>query len=40
MSLISADEISNVKVEYLADDIIKSKFDYRLIDLKKIRGIC
>jgi rhodanese-related sulfurtransferase len=35
LSLISADEISNVKVDYVADAIIKSKFDYRLIDLRK-----
>lgn len=35
MSMISVDEITNVKVEQLADDIIKSKFNYRLIDLRK-----
>jgi rhodanese-related sulfurtransferase len=35
MSLISADDISKIKVEELADDIIKSKYDYRLIDLRK-----
>jgi rhodanese-related sulfurtransferase len=34
LSLISADEISNVEVEDLADDIVKSKFDYRLVDLR------
>lgn len=34
ISLVSADEISNITVENLADDIIKSKFDYRLIDLR------
>ena len=36
LSMISADEISNVKVEQLADDIIKAKYDYRLIDLRKV----
>ena len=35
LSLISAEDISKVKVEELADDIIKSKYDYRLIDLRK-----
>ena len=35
ISLISSNEISGVKVQDLADDIIKSKFDYRLIDLRK-----
>ncbi len=35
LSLISADEIGNVTVNNLADAIIKSKFDYRLIDLRK-----
>lgn len=35
MAMISVDEITNVKVEQLADDIIKGKYDYRLIDLRK-----
>ncbi|MCW8849683.1 MAG: hypothetical protein OQJ81_06850, partial [Melioribacteraceae bacterium] len=35
LSMISVDDISNVKVEQLADDIIKAKYDYRLIDLRK-----
>ncbi|MFZ1289546.1 MAG: rhodanese-like domain-containing protein [Melioribacteraceae bacterium] len=35
LSLISSDEIGKVKVEDLADDIIKSKSDFRLIDLRK-----
>lgn len=35
MSMISAKDITNVKVEQLADDIIKEKYDYRLIDLRK-----
>lgn len=35
MSMISADDIGTIKVAELADDIIKSKFDYRLIDLRK-----
>lgn len=35
LSMISVDDISNVQVEQLADDIIKGKYDYRLIDLRK-----
>lgn len=35
MSMLSVDEITNVNVEQLADDIIKSKFNFRLIDLRK-----
>lgn len=35
MSMISADDIGTIKVAELADDIIKSKYDYRLIDLRK-----
>lgn len=35
MSLISVTDISKVTVEDLADVIIKSRFDYRLIDLRK-----
>lgn len=34
LSHVSPDQISKVKVEKLADDIIKSKYDYRLIDLR------
>lgn len=34
LSLISADEIGKISVNSLADDIIKSKYDYRLIDLR------
>jgi rhodanese-related sulfurtransferase len=35
MSLINTEEIVNVTVDKLADDIIKSKYDYRLIDLRE-----
>jgi len=35
MSLIKIDDINKINVEELSDDIIKSKFDYRLIDLRK-----
>ncbi len=35
LSLISVDNITKIKAEDLADAIIKSKFDYRLIDLRK-----
>ena len=35
MAMISVDEITNVQVEQLADDIIKGKYHYRLIDLRK-----
>lgn len=35
MAMISVDDISNVKVDELADDIIKSKFNFRLIDLRE-----
>ena len=35
MSLISVDDINKINVDALADDIIKSKYDYRLIDLRK-----
>jgi rhodanese-related sulfurtransferase len=34
LSLISAEEIGKFDVEQLADDIIKSKYNYRLIDLR------
>ncbi|MCB0751906.1 MAG: rhodanese-like domain-containing protein, partial [Ignavibacteriae bacterium] len=35
LSLVSADEISEVNVEELSDWLIKGKYDYRLIDLRK-----
>lgn len=35
ISLISSNEITSIKVHDLADDIIKSKYNYRLIDLRK-----
>lgn len=35
LSLISSDDIGKIKVENLADDIIKSEADFRLIDLRK-----
>jgi len=34
LSLISVDDIGSIKVNKLADDIIKSKYDYRLVDLR------
>ena len=35
LSLFSVDEINNITVEDLADAIIKSKIDFRLVDLRK-----
>ena len=35
LSLINSQEITNVSVKELADDIINSRFDYRLIDLRQ-----
>ncbi|MBK7105742.1 MAG: rhodanese-like domain-containing protein [Ignavibacteriae bacterium] len=35
LSLISPNEIGKIKVEDIADNIIQSKSDYRLIDLRK-----